>query len=392
VGADGRKIAGVGPYGFPAGGRPEAWHCFGSEGGQVIPAMTSDGRMWRWVCGVADRARVLKVPPPGLVTCGESPLSERDCLDPHCLDEPSRLYPAPRPIRPDVWETIDEADGVEVEALAFPSAAPFGLSPNDRVSVRFYRPAQGPPLVNLLVLHGIWRQDQEFEDKLCRELARQRVSCALLSLPFHWDRAPEGAPSGAYFLSGNPLWTSAAFRQAIIDSRGILGLLRGRGVPVGVLGFSLGGIIAHMLMAIEPLDFGASTFAGGNTAGIVWESVLTRSYRRAMEAADITLDRLTRLWATGNPTSFAHRARPARLLMINARYDLCVPLRFTLELWRALGEPTIRWLPSGHITGFLYRETIVAEVLAALSLPRPLEVPRRLRLRLSPVRQMRWAA
>jgi hypothetical protein len=342
--------------------------------------VTGDGQVWRWVCGLADRARVFHVPAPRLFPGGDSPLSERDCLDPRCLDEPDRLYPAPPAIQPEFWETIDEANGVEVERLAFPSSAPFGIPVNDRVSVRFYRPAGRPAVASLLVLHGIWRQDQEFEDRLCRDLARHQVSSALLTLPFHWERAPAGSPSGGYFMSGNPVWTSAAFRQALIDGRGVLGLLRGRGVPVGVLGFSLGGIIAHILMALEPLDFGASTFAGGNTAGIVWDGVLTRPYRRVMEQAGITRDRLSALWASGNPTRYARR-RPRRMLMLNASYDLCVLPRFTDELWQALERPRIRWLPAGHITGFLFRPTIVAEVLEALGLPRPQPAPSRLRLR-----------
>jgi hypothetical protein len=352
-----------------------------------------DGSLWRWFCAVADRARVRHVPPPAPVTCGPSPLSEADCLDPRCLDDPSRLYPEPLPVRPDVWETIDAADGVEVEALAFASSAPFGITTNDRVTVRFYRPAARAPRFSILILHGIWRADRDFEHRLCRDLARHGVSSALMTLPFHWDRAPREAPSGAYFLSGDPLWTLAAFRQALIDARGVLGLLRGRGVPVGVLGFSLGGIIAHVLMAMEPLDFGGSVFAGGDTAGIVWESVLTRQYRQAMEARGVTLERLSRLWASGNPIRYAHLRRPARMLMLNAQYDLCVPLRFTLALWQALGEPPIRWLPAGHITGFLYRDTIVAEVLAALGLPRPGQAPRRLRWRVVPAAQrIRWAS
>jgi hypothetical protein len=72
-----------------------------------------------------------------------------------------------------------------------------------------------------------------------------------------------------------------------------------------------------------------------------------------------------------------------------------VPLRFTLALWRAFGEPSIRWLPAGHITGFLYRDTIVAEVLAALGLPRPVQASRRLGLpwRVEPAaQQIRWAS
>jgi dienelactone hydrolase len=277
---------------------------------------------------------------------------------------------------------MEEADGVEVEALTFVSAAPFGIAENDRVRVRFYRPARRAPLWNLLIIHGIWRQDTEFEDALCRDFARHGVSSALLTLPFHWQRAIAGAPSGAYFLSCDPLWTSAAFRQAVIDARGVLELLRGRGVPVGVIGFSLGGIVAHMLMAVEPLDLGVSALAGGNTAGIVWESMLTRAHRYAMEARGVTYERLSALWATGDPIRFAERGRPPRMLMLNARYDRLVPQRFTQELWEALRRPPIHWLPAGHITAFLYRRTILSEVLHAMGLPRPVETARRFAIRI----------
>ncbi len=339
-----------------------------------------DGACWRLFCRWADRARVRKVPLAGLTPLAVSPLTAKACLDPVGLADPARFYAAPATIRPDVWETIDEADGVEVEALAFQSPVPFGIPANDRVRAWFYRPARRRPRFNLLVLHGIWRQDQQFEDRLCRDLARHGVSCALLALPFHWERAIAGAPSGAYFLSSDPLWTSAAFRQAIVDARALLAVLRGRGVPVGVIGFSLGGIIAHVLMAAEPVDLGISALAGGNTAGIVWESILTRAYRRAMEARGITFEQLAALWATGNPTLYAPRARAPRMLMLNARYDLLIPRRFTEELWHALGEPPLHWLPAGHVTAFFLRRTIVTEILSAMGLPRPAEAPRRLHL------------
>jgi dienelactone hydrolase len=333
--------------------------------------------MWGLMCGMADRSRVRRVPLEGLVPYGESPVTADACLDPACLDDPASFYPLPGPVRPDVWETVDEADGVEVESFSFASAFPFGIAKNDRVAVRFYRPSRRPPVWSLLVLHGIWRQDTEFEEKLCRDLASNGVSSALLTLPFHWERAVADAPSGAYFLSPDPLWTSAAFRQAIVDARGVLGLLRGRGVPVGILGFSLGGIIAHVLMGVEQVDLGVSALAGGDTAGIVWESMLTHAYRRGMEARGITLPRLSALWATGDPLRFAARLRPPRLRMVNARYDRLVPPRFTEALWEALGRPAIRWLPAGHITAFLFRRTIVAEVLAGMGLPTPATSPRR---------------
>ncbi len=219
------------------------------------------------------------------------------------------------------------------------------------------------------MLHGVWRQDRDFEDWMGRMLAQHGVTTAVLSLPFHWERSPDGVPSGAQFFSADPLWTAAAFRQAVIDARAALGLLRGSGGPVGLIGFSLGGILAHVVMSLEPLDLGVSVLAAGDTAGVVWEGTLTRAYRQAMQARGITLGRLAELWSIGNPSRYAARVRARRILMVNARYDQVVPRRFTDELWQALGQPAIRWLAAGHITAFLFRRVIVDEVLRAIGVP-----------------------
>ncbi len=339
-----------------------------------------DGRVWRVACGVADRARVRQVPRAGLEPCMPSPLRREECLDPRAVEDPGSFYPAPPTVRPEVWETLGQAGGVEIEALEFPSAAPLGLAANDRVRVRFYRPLRRRPRAALLVLHGLWRRGRQFEDRLCRDLARAGVGAALLALPFHWERAIPGTPSGAYFLSSDPLWTSAAFRQAVVDARAVLALLRGRGIPVGVLGMSLGGILAHVLFAVEPVDFAVTALAGGDTAGIVWESPLTRPYRRAMEARGITYAELAALWRAGNPLVYASRGRPPRLRMLAARYDGLIPPRFTLALWQALGGPPLDWLPSGHVTAFLFRAAFLRAVLSTAGCPEPAARPGRMPL------------
>src|SRR5437868_2923648 len=260
-----------------------------------------DGGLWRRLCEWCDRVGARRIPSPALAAPGASPLSETACLD------------------------------------------PLALAANDRVAVRFYRPAHHHrSRFALLVLPGIWRQDRWFEDRFCRGLAGQGVSAALMSLPFHWERALRGTPSGGCFLSGDPLWTAAAFRQAVVDSRAALSLLRRRGAPVGVVGLSLGGVLAHILMALAPVDLGVSVIAGGDVAGIVWESPLTQAYRRAMEARGMTRSKLAALWAAGNPTSYAGRSQAHRLLMLNARYDLLLPRKFTEELWQTHGQPPIR--------------------------------------------------
>ena len=106
--------------------------------------------------------------------------------------------------------------------------------------------------------------------------------------------------------------------------------------------------------------------AGGDVAGIVWESPLTQAYRRAMEERGMTRSKLAALWAAGNPTSYAGRSQAHRLLMLNARYDLLLPRKFTEELWQTHGQPPIRWLPAGHRTAFLFGRTLVEEILAMI--------------------------
>jgi dienelactone hydrolase len=325
--------------------------------------------VWRLVSQWADRARARDVPRPGLVPHGPSPLAAEACLDPRTLAEPERFYAAPPAARPATQATVDERAGVAVEALTFESPAPFGIARNDLAHLRVYAPTLRPSSFSLLLLHGVWRQDRDFEDWMGRALAQHGVTAAVLSLPFHWERGADGVPSGAQFFSADPLWTAAAFRQAAIDARAALGWLRGSGRPVGLVGFSLGGILAHVVMSLEPLDLAVSVLAGGNTAGVVWEGTLTRAYRLAMQAGGITLGRLTGLWSVGNPSRYAARVRARRILMVNARYDQVVPRRFTDELWQALGKPAIRWLAAGHITAFLFRRVIVDEILRATGLP-----------------------
>lgn len=338
-----------------------------------------DGRVWRVVCGAVDRARAHQVPVAGLAPEMPSPVRREECLDPRAIEDPGRFYPAPATVRPEVWETLRQTEGVEIEALEFASPAPLGLPVNDVVRVRFYRPAGRRPQAAVVVLHGLWRRGRGFEDRLCRDLARAGVGVALPALPFHWERAIPGSPSGAFFLSSDPLWTSAAFRQAVVDARAVLALLRGRAMPVGVFGMSLGGILAHVLLAVEPVDFAVTALAGGDTAGIVWESPLTRRYREAMEARGITYAELGALWRPGNPLVYAARGRPPRLRMLAARYDQLIPARFTLALWRALGRPPLEWLPAGHVTACLFRGAFLRAVLDTAGLPaataRPGRVP-----------------
>src|SRR5206468_3012767 len=54
------------------------------------------------------------------------------------------------------------------------------------------------------------------------------------------------------------------------------------------------------------------------------------------------------------PLNFAKRIDPKSCLMINAGQDEVIPKTATRELWKAVGSPTLLWMPTGHYSCVLF--------------------------------------
>ncbi len=201
------------------------------------------------------------------------------------------------------------------------------------------------------------------EERLCIALGQRGITSLLLTLPYHMQRAPEDSWSGEYALSGDVLRTIDGFRQSILEVRAVIPLLKTYSEKIGLLGISLGGMIAHVIMGLEDLDFGITLLAGGNSAGIVWEGIATRDVKQQIQRAGITREQMSQIWAIIDPARLARWNRVKRVLMINGLYDQVVPPKFTLHLWESLGRPTIHWYPCAHISLFLFLKRIVRDII-----------------------------
>lgn len=114
-------------------------------------------------------------------------------------------------------------------------------------------PSPGTPLV--LLLHGYAAAMPTYEENQARLLLRRGLHAARLDLPFHLRRRPPGAGAGVGFFSRDPHRTAATLRQATEDAAAVVAWARRElGGPVGVLGFSMGGLVACLLAAVAPLD------------------------------------------------------------------------------------------------------------------------------------------
>ncbi|KPK38316.1 MAG: hypothetical protein AMJ78_10215 [Omnitrophica WOR_2 bacterium SM23_29] len=121
---------------------------------------------------------------------------------------------------------------------------------------------------------------------------------------------------------------------------------------IGVIGISLGGLVAPVVAGVDDRVKSMVIILGGGDIGeVVWNSQSTKLYKkRLMEEGVKSAWDLERRWWMLDPLTFAFKAKTKSSLMINAHFDIDIPKASTLKLWRALEQPKITWLPTGHYT------------------------------------------
>lgn len=298
--------------------------------------------------------------------------------DPAFLEEPERFYFRPEPVSEPRIVSERRQRGCHVEELAFPSPVQTRWPENNTAYAYHVRLEEGGPHPALVVLHGWGRKSLATEIRhIGLRLARQGIESFFPVLPYHLRRAPAGSWSGEYMISGDVVRTAESFQQAVVEMRAVLPFLRSRpwlrqkpragerssasqsSDAVGFLGFSLGGILGHLLMTVEPLPAGITVVAAGNSAGITWEGRLTRYVRADIERAGISFAELERIWSVTNPTRLARHNKVKNLIMMAGKFDEIVPPQFTLEFWESLGRPPLRWYPGAHYSSFLFLHSMV---------------------------------
>lgn len=279
------------------------------------------------------------------------------------LDSPQLFYQKPMEIPEIRFMEANRISGIEVSRVTFPSPVQTRYEENNVVYGKLFRAAGKSPLLSMIVLHGWSRPVLTLEERLCIALGQRGVTSLLVTLPYHIQRAPEDSWSGEYALSGDVFRAIDAFHQSVLEVRAVIPFLKKYSEKIGVLGISLGGMIAHVITDLEDLDFGIALLTGGDSAGIVWEGIATRDVKRQIQRVGITREQLSHIWAIIDPARLAGHNRAKKMLMINGLYDRVVPPRFTLHLWESLGRPPIHWYPCAHISFFLFFKRIVGDVI-----------------------------
>ena len=154
-------------------------------------------------------------------------------------------------------------------------------------------------------------------------------------------------------VSPDPRQTVEGMTQAVLDIRRATAWLSSRpevdANRIGIFGISLGGITAALVATAEPqLKNVCMLLAGGDIGQAGWDAPEARAVRERWLAQGGTREQFCEILRPIDPVTYAAAARGKHILMLNATSDEVIPRACTDSLWKALGEPEIRWYSGGH--------------------------------------------
>lgn len=243
-----------------------------------------------------------------------------------------------------------------VANVTFPSPMTTEHPANNTVHCEFFRPLAPGKHPGVVVLH-ILGGDFDLSRLFCRSLASHNVAALFVKMPHYGPRREPG--STARMVSLDPRETVRGMTQAVLDVRRAAAWLGAQeGVDreqLGIMGISLGGITSALAATAEPrLKNICLLMAGGDIAAVAWESRELKKLRERWIAAGGNRESLIETLKTVDPVTYGSNVRGRRILMLNARQDEVIPPACTESLWRAFGEPEIRWWNAGHYSAALH--------------------------------------
>src|SRR5215469_165569 len=274
----------------------------------------------------------------------------------------------PTNVRPETLEQDAEfkrlaktGELAKAEFLRFTSPIRTRYPENDIVNARWYsahpETEKGKSKQAIIVLPQ-WNADAFSHNALCTLFNRFGISALRLSKPYHDIRRPQELERSDYAVSANIGRTIEACRQAAIDIRCCIDWLEQQGYEqFGVLGTSLGSCYAFIAAAHDPrIRVCAFNHASTWFGDVVWTGQSTRHIRAAFEDAGLTQDTAREIFTGISPMSYMERfaARPKRVLVIHATYDLTFVREFSLDVLKNFDRCNIDYvskvLPCGHYT------------------------------------------
>jgi dienelactone hydrolase len=247
----------------------------------------------------------------------------------------------------------------EIGELSFESPMPTPCEVNNIVYAKYYPSNKKSKRAIILVHHR--GGDIETLDEMARIFANRGISALTMLMPYHGIRAPEGTTSGEFFTSANIKLTIDAFRQAVLEIHWATDWLATLHSQIGIVGISLGGIVATLACAHdERLKTACICHSGADLAAITFRGLATQKIKEAFEKVKITEDELRTYWKAIDPVNYIHKMKETDVLQLNTIQDTVFPLSCQKKLSSAFKESNVKYklslfpFPCGHYSAGKY--------------------------------------
>ena len=256
--------------------------------------------------------------------------------------------------------TLAEEPDFRVLQLTFPSPMTTPFAMNNTVPAELYLPTrEGTKKLPAAIVLDILDGRAVLPRMTARVLASRGIAALYFPMPYYNTRRP---PENAHFklLDEDPQRNMVPpLRQMVMDARRAKAILASRpdidAHRIGITGISLGGIMASLAAGVDGhFDRVAPVLAGGDMATLIFHAREMRGLRQILEHHHIDRDAAAQFLAPVEPLTYASRINPRTCLMINADRDEVIPKASTVSLSKAIGDPTLLWMPAGHYTGILF--------------------------------------
>lgn len=199
----------------------------------------------------------------------------------------------------------------------------------------------------VILLHG-WNDEINHRFRfpmLARHYNRAGLNCAMIELPYHFQRKPHPPASVRNFISEDILCTVQATQQALADLRALAGWLKEQGSEhVSVWGISLGAWLAGLAVCHgEQFHSTVLVTPVARMDRMIAETAFVEPVRRALKGGNVDL-------AIFNLPEHQPQIPKENILLVEAKYDRFVPAETVEELWSAWGGPEIWRRDCGHVT------------------------------------------
>jgi len=273
-------------------------------------------------------------------------------VNPHFYDYDAAA-PFPVTQTPDKEAKAEAGGDIEVTRVSYLSPVVTPYPQNCTVTAFLFLPKTPGPYPVMLVEHEWLPVTLTNEFVLCATLARSGVAAFLVVQPYSYNRRILPRVPDVELLSGNSRQTVAAVRQAVLDNRRALDWLQTRPdidpTRMGVVGISLGGILAPLIAGVDHRAKVLVTIVGGaDVSDLVYDSFITYGLRPSLLYHRVTFDSLKRDYAPIEPTNWLGGFDSRNALLFNGRFDVFVNPKQARHLAKALGGAKIVWIPTGH--------------------------------------------